>query len=89
MDLLFLWYAADNPRATVSDHNVSSKKGEGKSHAGTRLNKVVFPGQGALTHSAHTVAPHSLSAPHLTYYYVRTWDRQSEVDGSNSVCTVG
>ena len=24
-------------------------------------NKVVFPGQGALTHSAHTVAPHSLS----------------------------
>ena len=38
-------------------------------------NKVWFPGQGALTHSAHTVAPQSLSAPHLTYYHVRTWDR--------------
>ena len=28
--------------------------------------KVLFPGQGAFTHSAHTVAPHSLSAPPLT-----------------------
>ena len=40
-------------------------------------NKVVFPGQGALTHSAHTVAPHSLSAPHLVL--VRTWDRHLSV----------
>ena len=27
---------------------------------------VLFPGQGTFTHSAHTVAPHSLSAPPLT-----------------------
>ena len=40
-------------------------------------NKVWFPGQGALTHSAHTVAPHSLSAPHLVL--VRTWDRHLSV----------
>ena len=25
------------------------------------MDKVVFPGKGTLTHSAHTVAPHSLS----------------------------
>ena len=28
--------------------------------------RVLFPGQGTFTHSAHTVAPHSLSAPPLT-----------------------
>ena len=30
------------------------------------LKKVLFPGQGAFTHSAHTVAPYSLSVPLLT-----------------------
>ena len=35
--------------------------------------KVWFPGQGALTHSAHTVAPHSLSAPHV--FLVQTLDQ--------------
>ena len=29
------------------------------------MDKGVFPGQGTLTHSAHTIAPHSLSAPPL------------------------
>ena len=36
-NILLLWYAANGSSATVSDHNVSYKNREGKSHAGTSL----------------------------------------------------
>ena len=50
---------------------------------GNYTNKVWFPGQGALTHSAHTVAPHSQSVKlrpvRLTTFDSRTGD--SHVQG--------
>ena len=48
------------------------------------MNKGVFSGKGTLTHSAHTVTPHSQSAPPLIINRLWTLTSKSQYQGASA-----